>query len=808
VTTIFLHHYVEQVEKLIDDNRLVEAIEHCRHILQSYPRHIDTYRVMGKALLEKQEYSAANDLFLRILCADPNDFISHVGLSIINKEERQTDQALWHLERAYEIQPYNVAIQGELRKLYAAQADTRPGVIPLTRGALARLYMQGELYQQAISELRRILAEEPDRMDLQVLLAEALWRDDQRIDAEEICLQILNELPNCIVANAILAEIWLHTGRIPEAQKYLHRLHGLTWQTQNLLDKETIEGQTFATEGAFPLPAEASLDFLQTGGAESDKPAKPTDDWVKEVRFDDLPADAAELDQVVQETESGMHSYDWLADIGEMAEDEETAVASESDWFSQSPSKESLNLSTGELSAEWLADLRNQESDSGFQPLDMEEIPDDLFEDTKPADTDWFADEDKISDEEIAAFGLDLDDTAVSSKTSPPAKGLPNWLDALADDEPAIEIDATNLMDDSLINWADSEPPVVQEPKTPFWLSEMADEEIEAVQLDPEDMLDWMNEPDEEEFEEALADDELLADEEDERLEDDLSFLDEIALPEEDASQNAELEFGPTVVLNIDETDEAAPVPSDTDALGGADDWLAALTEDGLDETFAWDDVTAAEKAQTFDEIDLEASTDELAALSDADDWLQSAAADLDAILEMDELEEDEFPNLAIPELEGDDITTVPDWLDQEEIDLPEESEAAVSSENDPEKTPKPEEPEMEPADALDWLDELTSEPVEDAPPLPEPPIETEGMPSWLNSAKDDSDVEMVDEWNSASADIPDWLQESVSLADLDNDEALLDEDFEAGSGLTGLLAEMDVTDEPLSHRPDGFFVF
>ena len=185
MTSILLHEYVEQVDKLIDNDRLVEAVEHCRHILHSYPRHIDTYRIMGKALLEKQEYDAATDIFLRILGADPNDFISYVGLSIIFEEASQHDQALWHLERAYEIQPYNVAIQAELRKLYAVHTKRHLGIIPLTRGALARLYMQGELYQQAIAELQQILAEEPSRMDLQVLLAEALWRDEQRIDLPE-----------------------------------------------------------------------------------------------------------------------------------------------------------------------------------------------------------------------------------------------------------------------------------------------------------------------------------------------------------------------------------------------------------------------------------------------------------------------------------------------------------------------------------------------------------------------------------------------------------------------------------------------
>ena len=381
---------------------------------------------MGKALLEQQDYSAANDLFLRILGVDPNDFISHVGLSIIYKEESQYDQALWHLERAFEIQPYNVAIQGELRQLYAVETETRPGVIPLTKGALARLYMQGELYQQAISEIRRVLVEEPERMDLKVLLAESLWRDDQRIDAEEICLNVLEELPNCIVVNAILAEVWLQTGRIPEAQKYLKRLQLLTWQTKKSFNKESVAGRAFTADGAFPLPEEARLEFLETGTVVSSGPAKPADDWVGEVKFDD-PADAdAETGDVVLEPESGMHSYDWLADIGaaEGKEDEDTTASeqhgSETDWFSQQSAKEALNLSTGELNADWLNDLRggeDAEEETDFQPLEMDSDPN---MQAGSGETDWFTAEGDFSDELFAelADSTELaarDETAVDS---------------------------------------------------------------------------------------------------------------------------------------------------------------------------------------------------------------------------------------------------------------------------------------------------------------------------------------------------------------------------------------------------------
>ncbi|MBK7895820.1 MAG: tetratricopeptide repeat protein [Anaerolineaceae bacterium] len=835
MTSILLHEYVEQVEKLIDANRLVEAIEHCRHILHHYPRHIDTYRVLGKAMLEKQDYDAA-DLFLRILGADPNDFISHVGLSIIYKEQSQYDQALWHLERAYEIQPYNVAIQGELRQLYAVEKEIRPGIIPLTAGALARLYMQGELYQQAIAELRRVLAEEPDRMDLQVLLAEALWRDDQRIDAEEVCLKILEELPNCIVLNAILAEIWLHTGRIPEAQKYLQRLHGLTWQTQKSLDKESIPGQAFITDGAFTLPIEAPLEYLETGSVVSQGSPAPTDDWVREVTFEDSPAPDARPGQVVLEPESGMHSYDWLADIGSetdnLEKSEPAQITSETDWFSQEKAKDTFNLSTGELNADWLADLRgtaNEEDESGFQPLDLSSQSGLA---TPSEDADWFADEDQLSEELFA----ELNDTAVPPTDDTAVDSDHDWLNDLADADQAaspkkkgssnLQIDATNLMDDTLMDWTiESDPHVVKESKTPLWLSQMAGEELDAVELDPDEALDWLAEPvpDVAPTDEAADSTDALAPTEDApaaELDDALDWLSE--LPDEpldgnqllneawDDGEEDEYEYedeeededeeayGPTAVLDPAEQAPHTLILTETADLGGADDWLDALTEGGIDENLAWDDDPSS---QTDEEMNIVASTEQLAALSDADDWLESAAADLDAIMNIPNSEDESFANLLIPDMEDEQSGDIPDWLYTDSLDTS-EAETAMSSENNPQEKPQPEEPQIDPAetadqdaelDALDWLNELTND--DEAVPS-QPPIATEGMPSWLAGSEPEAGVEVVDEWDSSSADIPDWLQEPVALSDLD-DDTLADEPPDSGPvGLTGLLSKIDMADD------------
>jgi len=77
------------------------------------------------------------------------------------------------MERAFEDQPSNTAIQNELRRLYGRRDGTEPPRIRLSREALANMYAQGELFNQAITEIRAVLADDQNRPDLQVMLARA-----------------------------------------------------------------------------------------------------------------------------------------------------------------------------------------------------------------------------------------------------------------------------------------------------------------------------------------------------------------------------------------------------------------------------------------------------------------------------------------------------------------------------------------------------------------------------------------------------------------------------------------------------------
>ncbi len=224
---VFLRVYDREIESMIEGGQLDEAVAHCQYILKTFPMHVDTYRLLGKAFLEARRYADAADIFERVLMAVPDDFVSHVGMSIIRDDENKMDDAIWHMERAFEVQPSNSAIQGELRRLYGRRDGVEPSKIRLSCDALANMYSQGELFNQAIAEIRSVLAEDNNRPDLQVMLARAYYRSGQKVEAAEMAASLLKKYPYCMDSLRVLVDVLPGTARAENTQVYRQRLHNL-----------------------------------------------------------------------------------------------------------------------------------------------------------------------------------------------------------------------------------------------------------------------------------------------------------------------------------------------------------------------------------------------------------------------------------------------------------------------------------------------------------------------------------------------------------------------------------------------------
>jgi len=249
VARVTLQEYIAEARARINERAYDQAIAICRDILRRYPTHIRTYQVLGEACLEKGDFAEAESIFKRLLGqADPENFVAYAGLGVIREEQGQYAEAIWYMERAFELIPNRDEVRSTLRRLYGKRDGTEPTRIKLNKAALARLYARGGQFRQAIQEFRTLLSQEPylDRVDLKLSLAETLWRDGQREQAAEMSRQVLEICTNCLKAMLLVGQIQLSKGQIDSGKDILD-------ETRRL-DPENIAAQAlFESQSPVPL---------------------------------------------------------------------------------------------------------------------------------------------------------------------------------------------------------------------------------------------------------------------------------------------------------------------------------------------------------------------------------------------------------------------------------------------------------------------------------------------------------------------------------------------------------------------------
>ncbi len=293
MSNVALRVYSREIETMIEGGQLDEAVAHCQHILKTFPMYVEIYRLLGKSFLEARRYTDAADIFQRTIMAVPDDFVAHVGMSIIRDDEGKLDDAIWHMERAFEVQPANTAIQNELRRLYGRRDGKEPPRIRLSRDALANMYAQGELYTQAISEIRAVLAEDTNRPDLQVMLARAYFRSGQKIEAADVSANLLKKYNYCVDALRILVDVLPESSQTENIQVYRQRLQ--------LLDPYSafVSGSVFVTD----MVPDGSVNLEHLDYVASAVPVQQEPKW------------ASTLGIKMSEEKQGEETPDWLANI-------------------------------------------------------------------------------------------------------------------------------------------------------------------------------------------------------------------------------------------------------------------------------------------------------------------------------------------------------------------------------------------------------------------------------------------------------------------------------------------------------------
>jgi competence ComEA-like helix-hairpin-helix protein len=765
MTKIPLRAYNREIEEAIDQKQFEEAIAHCLHILKTYPKHLGTYRLLGKAYLESQRYGNAADIFQRVLSSIPDDFISHVGMSIIREDEGNLDAAIWHMERAFESQSYNTAIQGELRRLYGQRDGMEPPKIRMTRGALARMYAKSDLYDQAIAELRATLAMDPQRSDLQVLLGKMYAKSGQPADAIEICSSLLQHLPYCLEANRLLTKLLSEGEHLEDIAVYRQRIHDLD-------PYEAHVSNTMPTAESVPDQAVTIMKIVWDGGPVIPEVADQPE-WATAigVTLEDAETEEEEeaLPEWLKEPIEEVQEVEWQAEVEVEEESDEELIP---EWMQEA----GWEPATGEL----------DESVPSITPDDVGIEGEKEIDEAEAADIpDWLKDiapEEIPSDEEVLPEDV-LPETLV--------EGLPDWLSEEADgatetiitwleekekseevlEEPVIDFDAKEVvsledetLDESVIIEEDEvgqlesveepsewTPSVVEEPTQEGAISTAPEDEltdlVEGFEL-PEDQIPegipgTADEPDLEEIPDWLQDlgQEIPMERESSGVTDWLKTLEE-----EISDQVEEAEPTPIVPQDLTPADVEEPEPSpallsddlpqETEEDEEIPDWLLSIKEEAQ-EAAGDTEPSAAALLEEFpdepSEVEDEAIPEWLTSL-EKESQESRIEAEISKTLPFDKLPEevsDEQEPLVLPDwLEGfDDSNVEPGLLaDIEPEEIPEEIETT------------------EPAEIPEWLQTLGEE-------AEGPSFESEPTVFVSEDERVEEEVEAISE------EIPEWLQ-------------------------------------------------
>ena len=385
---VSLRAYNHEIEAMIDRGHLDEAVAHCKHILKAFPKHLETYRLLGKAYLEYKRYPDAVDIFSRVLVSVPSDFVANVGMSIIRDEENKLDDAIWHMERAFETQPSNSAIQSELQRLYGRREGVQPPRIRMTRGALAHMYVQGELYPQAISEIKGVLKEDPGRTDMQVLLARAYYRSGLKNDAADAASAVLRMYPYCLDANRVLVEILggdhpesvqAYRQRVVELDPYTAQVTGSIFSSNEVPDA-AVSLERLDWNGQ-PVGMETDWEAKQAIGLESGQSRDEQPDWLKNTFSETAPppqsmpvspfdaaAPSAKPAEPAEEIPDFLRAAGWGQSTGAFDESKSALADAE-----REPSAAAAPIEQGEL-PDWVKAMAPQQP--AATPAKEEELPD------------------------------------------------------------------------------------------------------------------------------------------------------------------------------------------------------------------------------------------------------------------------------------------------------------------------------------------------------------------------------------------------------------------------------------------------
>jgi tetratricopeptide (TPR) repeat protein len=239
INRVNLEDVISDAKAALEAGNPERAIALCHHIFNFYPRCLEATRMLGEAYTEQRLFNEAEQLFIFVLSADPQDVLGYVDRGFIAYEQNHLDDAILYCERALELDPSIEQLREELLRLYRERQPGARAQIRMSKVGLANGRLRDGLYGQAIEEYTTVLRQTPNRLDVQVSLMEAYWRNRDYNRAEQLAQDLIQNNPFLVKANLVLWHIYGVRRNQEHASDYLERAHAL--DPLNLLAERLFE---------------------------------------------------------------------------------------------------------------------------------------------------------------------------------------------------------------------------------------------------------------------------------------------------------------------------------------------------------------------------------------------------------------------------------------------------------------------------------------------------------------------------------------------------------------------------------------
>lgn len=200
------------------------AIALTDELLLSYPDAISIWRLRAEAFSASGRPFQASEAYQRVLDIAPADADTMARLALALSASGQHAEAKLAARQALDYAPEDEALLHILASSGAEDADSLD-IGPHLREGLNDV--RAGLLDRGIARLNYVAAQRPDRPDVLVALAHALWQVGSRVAAAEVCQAILDVQPDCLNAHALLLALWRQIGPAGLEQAHLRAIERL-----------------------------------------------------------------------------------------------------------------------------------------------------------------------------------------------------------------------------------------------------------------------------------------------------------------------------------------------------------------------------------------------------------------------------------------------------------------------------------------------------------------------------------------------------------------------------------------------------